>query len=79
VLATLPADALLVIASDHGNVEDVRAGHTRNPVPVIAAGPGSDRVALGVRSLTDVTPVILRLLDVPPADRAGASNPDPVP
>jgi hypothetical protein len=79
VLGALPADALLVGASDHGNLEDVRVGHTRNPVPVIAVGPGSRRLATGVRSLTDVAPEILALLGVRPAADAGAVRTDSVP
>jgi hypothetical protein len=64
LLAALPADALLVIASDHGNVEDATTGHTTNPVPVIAAGPGSETIARRVRSIADVAPAILELLAI---------------
>lgn len=64
LLETLPEDALLVIASDHGNVEDASVGHTINPVPVIAAGPGAGELVRGVRSITDVAPGLLRLLNV---------------
>ena len=59
----LPPDALLVVCSDHGNLEDVRAGHTTNPVPLLATGPGRDTLA-GARSILDVTPAILGLLDI---------------
>jgi 2,3-bisphosphoglycerate-independent phosphoglycerate mutase len=59
----LPADALLVVCSDHGNLEDVRGGHTTNPVPLLAAGPGRHALA-DARSILDVTPAILRLLDI---------------
>ena len=64
--AALGPGTLLVVASDHGNVEDVTAGHTRNPTPVIALGPGSGAVAARVRALTDVAPAILALLGVAP-------------
>lgn len=64
LLEARSADTLLVIASDHGNIEDLRVGHTTNPVPVIAAGPGAESVLAEVRSITDVTPAILRSLDV---------------
>ena len=64
VAAGMGPGTLLVIASDHGNVEDVTAGHTLNPTPVILLGPGSDRVARRVRALTDVAPAILELLGV---------------
>lgn len=60
----LPPDALLVVSSDHGNLESPEEGHTRNPVPVIAYGPGRDAVLDRVRSLTDVTPAILSTLGI---------------
>ncbi|MDB4950304.1 MAG: Metalloenzyme superfamily protein [Gemmatimonadetes bacterium] len=60
----LPPDALLVVASDHGNLEDPSAAHTLNPVPVIAAGPGRMALAERVRSLADVTPAMLWLLGI---------------
>jgi len=64
VLAGLPGDTLLVIASDHGNIEDASVGHTTNPVPVIAVGPGAEPLVRGVRSITDVAPALLRVLNV---------------
>jgi hypothetical protein len=60
----LPSDALLVVASDHGNVEDVTGGHTRNPVPVIAIGAGRETVAGRVRTLADVAPAMLAALGI---------------
>jgi hypothetical protein len=59
----LPDDALLVISSDHGNLEDTRAGHTLNPVPVLAIGAGREAFA-EVRSITDVVPAILTALGI---------------
>ena len=38
VLDELPRDTLLLAASDHGNIEDVRAGHTRNPALGLSLG-----------------------------------------
>ena len=64
LLDALPADTLLVIASDHGNVEDTRVGHTTNPVPVIATGPGAETLLGGIRSIMDVTPELLNVLNV---------------
>ncbi|HLL46788.1 MAG TPA: hypothetical protein VK399_08755, partial [Longimicrobiaceae bacterium] len=64
VVDALPDDALLVVASDHGNVEDVAGGHTLNPVPVIAVGRGRHPFADQVRDLTHVTPALLRLLGI---------------
>lgn len=63
VLDTLPPDHLLVVASDHGNVEDVRVGHTRNPALGVVAGPGASTRATGLSSLLDVTPRILEWLE----------------
>ncbi|HEY0016824.1 MAG TPA: alkaline phosphatase family protein [Longimicrobium sp.] len=59
----LPADTLLVVSSDHGNVEDVRGGHTLNPVPVLALGAGHERFA-DAASLMHVTPMILDALGI---------------
>lgn len=61
VLEALAPDALLLVASDHGNIEDVTTGHTRNPALGLAAGPGS--MAAGeLRDLRQVAPFIRRLL-----------------
>lgn len=65
----LPDDALLVVSSDHGNLEDVRAEHTRNPVPVLAVGAGRQAFS-AVRSITDVAPLILSLIDIHPPEVA---------
>jgi 2,3-bisphosphoglycerate-independent phosphoglycerate mutase len=62
----LPPDTLLVVSSDHGNVEDVRGGHTINPVPVLALGAGREHF-VNVRSLMDVTPLILNSVGLSPA------------
>jgi bisphosphoglycerate-independent phosphoglycerate mutase (AlkP superfamily) len=58
VLETLPADITLLVASDHGNLEEVSAGHTRNPALGMAAGPGAGALAERLESLTDVAPAI---------------------
>jgi 2,3-bisphosphoglycerate-independent phosphoglycerate mutase len=79
VLEELATDTLVVLASDHGNLEDVREGHTRNPVPVLAVGPGRRELAREVRSITDLAPVLDRLLEEGaerPAD-GGRSGPSP--
>lgn len=61
VLAALPPDGRLLIVSDHGNLEDVRAGHTRNPALALAAGPGHE--VLGETStLRDVAGWVLAAL-----------------
>jgi len=61
VVARLPADALLLVASDHGNLEDVRGGHTRNPALGLALGTGADRFS-SHPALTELAPVVLRIL-----------------
>lgn len=65
VLAGL-GDALLVVASDHGNLEDARVGHTRNPALGLFVGNGHAAGAEGVHGLADVTPGVLRALGVRP-------------
>lgn len=63
LLETLPAEATLLITSDHGNLEDPTVkGHTYNPVPLIVWGPGA-ALFTAVHDLTGITPAILRYLD----------------
>ena len=76
VLAGRPADTLLLLCSDHGNLEDVSVKtHTRNPVPLLAWGPGAEAFVGGVARLDEVTPAIVAVLaggpagDGPPARR----------
>lgn len=59
----LTPDTLLVVSSDHGNVEDVRGGHTINPVPVLVTGTGRDAF-VNAQSLIDVVPIMLRALGI---------------
>jgi phosphopentomutase len=55
-----PEDSLLV-TSDHGNLEDLGTrNHTLAPVPVLGFGPAAGLVE-GVRDLTRVAPLLLRL------------------
>lgn len=51
----------LVVASDHGNLEDISGGHTRNPVLGLLAGAAADREQPPT-SIADVTPFVLDLL-----------------
>ena len=54
---------LIVMTSDHGNLEDGRAQtHTRNPVPTLLIGRGRDVVGQTIDTLTDITPAIVRWL-----------------
>lgn len=61
LLETLDPSVLLLIASDHGNIEDVRTGHTRNPVFGLAVGDRAPE-AHDLRDLRDVAPFILNFL-----------------
>ena len=45
VVAGRPDDTLLVVTSDHGNIEDLSTrGHTFNQVPLIAVGPREEEI-----------------------------------
>jgi hypothetical protein len=56
-------DILLVLTSDHGNIECMNShSHTFNPVPLVAIGPGAAEFLNGSTSLVDVTPKILQAL-----------------
>ncbi len=56
-------EMLMVLVSDHGNIEDGRRDiHTRNPVPTLLVGNGRDRVAENIAAITDVTPAIIEWL-----------------
>ena len=64
LVAGLGPEDSLVVASDHGNLEDLRTrNHTLAPVPVLGFGPAAGRLE-GVRDLTDVAPLLLRLAGV---------------
>jgi hypothetical protein len=63
VLSQLSSDTLLLVASDHGNIEDVAAGHTRNPALGIASGPGANDAA-SLSDIRGVAPLVLRVLGV---------------
>ncbi len=55
-----PARDLLVLTSDHGNLEDLAVKtHTRNPVPLLVYGRAAERFR-GAETLADVTPLICR-------------------
>jgi phosphopentomutase len=59
------ATTLVVLTSDHGNLEDLRTDrHTRNAVPTVLWGRGAPEAAAGIRDLADLTPTILRSLGV---------------
>jgi len=54
---------LVIVTSDHGNLEDERThGHTLNPVPALLVGAGREWVGERLHDLTDVTPACVDLL-----------------
>lgn len=56
---------LLVMTSDHGNIEDLRTKtHTRNAVPLWVYGKDSAQFIEGISSITDIAPKILRWLNI---------------
>jgi len=58
ILDSLPRDHLLLVASDHGNIEDLEAGHTRNPALGLLVGPDAPARASEMESLVDVAPAL---------------------
>lgn len=63
LLGALGDDTLLFVASDHGNVEDIRTGHTTNPALGMAYGPGADEAAT-LGDIREVAGFLLGTLDV---------------
>ncbi|MFQ5351254.1 MAG: metalloenzyme, partial [Thermoanaerobaculia bacterium] len=60
--AAAPDDLTVLVTSDHGNIEESSSRlHTRNPVPLLAAGPVAERFA-GLRSILEVTPQVIACL-----------------
>lgn len=61
LLAGLNLDeTLVVVASDHGNVEDCsQRTHTLNPVPTVLIGARHGEVASHIHDLTHLTPALL--------------------
>lgn len=56
-------ETLIVLISDHGNIEDLSTkGHTRNPVPCIAIGAGKREFTASIKNLTHITPTIIQFL-----------------
>ncbi len=51
---------LIVMISDHGNIEDLSTkSHTRNPVPCIALGKNRKTFIASIKNLTHITPTII--------------------
>jgi len=50
-------EGLIIITSDHGNLEDMSHGkHTENDVPTVVIGAGKSEFVQNLRSLMDLTP-----------------------
>ena len=62
VLETLPANTLLVISSDHGNLEDVTGGHTRNPAFTLMHGPQAHQLREGIHAIDQIPQLLLSVL-----------------
>jgi hypothetical protein len=59
------AGTLVVLTSDHGNLEDLSTDrHTQHPVPTVCWGQGAPEVAAGICDLADIAPAILQQLGV---------------
>jgi len=65
VVSARPADARVLICSDHGNVEDLSTrSHTLNPVPVLYFGPPAPELE-SLATVADVGRAVLRWWGVP--------------
>ncbi len=54
---------LIVMVSDHGNIEDLSMkSHTRNQVPCIAVGKGRRKFLARAKNLTHISPLLLSIL-----------------
>ena len=62
MVPALPPQTLLVLASDHGNIEDITQGHTLNPTFSLLFGPGAEELGGGLSRITDIPELILRYL-----------------
>jgi hypothetical protein len=63
LLAEVDDDVLVLLTSDHGNLEDLSTrSHTRNPVPLMARGPGAEAFVASCADIADVVPAMLAAL-----------------
>jgi 2,3-bisphosphoglycerate-independent phosphoglycerate mutase len=59
-----PREQLVVVTSDHGNLEDLSVRtHTRAPVPLLAYGARAADFTAGAKTLLDVAPRLLAFTD----------------
>jgi 2,3-bisphosphoglycerate-independent phosphoglycerate mutase len=62
LLEAIATETTVIVCSDHGNLENTQSkAHTRNPVPLLAIGPGAD-VFQSANAITDVATGILATL-----------------
>ncbi len=62
LLREKPSDALVILTSDHGNLEDATTRrHTLNPVPLMVWGAAGTSFVKGINRLDQVAPAILAL------------------
>jgi 2,3-bisphosphoglycerate-independent phosphoglycerate mutase len=55
---------MVFLVSDHGNLEDLSTkSHTRNRIPCIIAGARREEVANRIKSLTQITPALVRFFN----------------
>lgn len=53
----------VILTSDHGNIEDLSSrNHTLNDVPTIVWGANQEKIASRVRTLADITPLVVETL-----------------
>lgn len=58
-------NGLLILTSDHGNIEDKsQRQHTTNPVPTILVGHGHAELAQQIHTLADIAPVVRKFLGI---------------
>lgn len=63
ILKDLAKDTVLIVTSDHGNIEDLTVkSHTRNLAMTMLFGPGSLQLSKKLKSLTDFSPAIQDIL-----------------
>lgn len=66
LVPSLPGDMLVLITSDHGNMEDLSTRrHTASKVPAVLVGPATARRSFisGLSDLTGIAPAIRRIVD----------------
>jgi len=60
-------NGLLIITSDHGNIEEKHhRQHSRNPVPTILFGRAHAQYAPQINNLADIAPVVRAVLGLNP-------------